>query len=329
MTLNQTNKREYGIDLFRIICCIFVINFHICDLMVANSRRYEFSNYVIYFIGSICVAGFFLMNGYFSGKKKEANIKRDIKKICSYLFQAFIITVIFCIVYHIFGLQTENPIKEYINGFMQKGIIPSIWYLISYAILMLAAPIFLNIKQNHKKIFYGILIGIILFNIVFSKTIYDYTYASSSIFWLHYYLAFFLIGMTFSNITFQKKQKKWLFGLGILSVLIYLYINIMEGKFVLPQASYGSWYFYLYLISVFCFFKTIEIKNKTAINMIEKLSEETFLIYLIAYPFSVLIDHFIPFKMEQNSILISGIIFLVLFVFLTLTNRIRKKIKIT
>ena len=103
----------------------------------------------------------------------------------------------------------------------------------------------------------------------------------------------------------------------------------MEGKFVLPQANYGSWYFYLYLISVFCFFKTIEIKNKTAINVIEKLSEETFLIYLIAYPFSVLIDHFLPFKMEQNSILISGIIFLMLFVFLTLTNRIRKKIKIT
>ena len=125
----KENKREYGLDLFRILCCIFVINFHIWDLMILNSKSASVINFLLYQIGSFCVAGFFVMNGYFAGRKEDVCLKRIIKRIVRYFVLAFLITVIFCFLYIIFGLHAKthfwNILKDLCKKelFLQYGIL--------------------------------------------------------------------------------------------------------------------------------------------------------------------------------------------------------------
>ena len=189
---------------------------------------------------------------------------------------------------------------------------------------MLISPVFIKVKRENKNVFYGMTGCAILLNIFFSKILYLYIKNTSSILWFHYYIAFFLIGMLASDFDIRKKWKS-IFGIiAFIGMVIYLYFNVKTGD--LPQAHYGNWYFYIYLIGDFFLFKSIEIQNEKVKEIISAISSKTFLIYLIGFPFSFLIDHFVHFNMKQNVLMTSIIVFIILLLSLTLVEKLKTKI---
>ena len=63
-----------GLDIFRILCCIGVLNYHVVDdviiiLQSAGGAGESIGGklaYLLYYASSFCVPGFFLLAGYFA-----------------------------------------------------------------------------------------------------------------------------------------------------------------------------------------------------------------------------------------------------------------------
>src|SRR5699024_8524712 len=78
--------RNCGIDIFRILCCIGVLNYHIMDDVInIEGGVAKF----LYFGGAFCIPGFFMLSGYLIEEKRILSIEYCESKIKNILCKLF------------------------------------------------------------------------------------------------------------------------------------------------------------------------------------------------------------------------------------------------
>ena len=176
------SKRNVKIEIIRLIACFAVIWYHIRELPFKING--ELSETAVFFecLCTICVMTFFLITGFFIYNKK-GNIITDwislLKKFLINIFVPFIIVCVITLIFHDF-LISKNSFIECINNInisyiieklflsiksfdvaMLPGTAAHLWYVYSYAIIMLVYPITRYILTKMPK-FVGYLIVAIL-----------------------------------------------------------------------------------------------------------------------------------------------------------------------
>ena len=176
------SKRNVKIEIIRLIACFAVIWYHIRELPFKTNG--ELSETAVFFecLCTICVMTFFLITGFFIYNKK-GNIITDwislLKKFLINIFVPFIIVCVITLIFHDF-LISKNSFIECINNInisyiieklflsiksfdvtMLPGTAAHLWYVYSYAIIMLVYPITRYILTKMPK-FVGYLVVAIL-----------------------------------------------------------------------------------------------------------------------------------------------------------------------
>lgn len=155
-------KRNIKIEIIRIIACMAVIWYHIRELPWKSNG--ELSETAVFFecVCTICVMTFFLITGFFIYNKKGPIISdwiSLIKKFISQVFVLFIVVSIFTIVFHDFLISRQsfiycvqnisinnifttlfNSLRFFTANYL-PGTAAHLWYIFSYAIIIIAYPI--------------------------------------------------------------------------------------------------------------------------------------------------------------------------------------------
>ena len=182
------NNRNVKIELIRIIACMAVIWYHVRELPWKSNG--ELSETAVFFecICTICVMTFFLITGFFIYNKKGTIIGNWIsliKKFFKQVFVFFIIVSVFTIVFHDFLISKESFVNCINNTSIEKiattlfdtfryfsanylpGTAAHLWYIFSYAIIIIAYPITkLIIDKFPRLVIYIILVILTVFMIV-------------------------------------------------------------------------------------------------------------------------------------------------------------------
>lgn len=156
------SKRNIKIEIIRIIACFAVIWYHIRELPWKVNG--ELSETAVFFesVCTICVVTFFLITGFFIYNKK-GNILDDwfslIKKFIFQVFIPFLVICIVSIVFHEFLITRETFFEALKNFSITKictdlyymfiyysvtylpGTSAHLWYVLSYAIIIMVYPI--------------------------------------------------------------------------------------------------------------------------------------------------------------------------------------------
>ena len=182
------NKRNIKIEIIRLIACMAVIWYHIRELPWKTNG--ELSETAVFFecVCTICVMTFFLITGFFIYNRKGTILENWgylIKKFFSQVFIFFILVCIFTIVFHEFLISRESFLYCIQNASFSKiattlfdsfrhfsanylpGTAAHLWYIFSYAIIIIAYPITKFIIEKFPKyITYIILVILTIFMII-------------------------------------------------------------------------------------------------------------------------------------------------------------------
>ena len=155
-------KRNVKVEIIRLIACMAVIWYHVRELPWKTNG--ELSETAVFFesLCTICVMTFFLITGFFIYNKK-GNIFSDwlslIKKFLTQVFVPFLFVVIFTIIFHDFLISKDTFIGciqkfsivniftslydmlRYFTVIYLPGTAAHLWYVFSYAIIIIAYPI--------------------------------------------------------------------------------------------------------------------------------------------------------------------------------------------
>ena len=155
-------KRNVKVEIIRLIACMAVIWYHVRELPWKSNG--ELSETAVFFesLCTICVMTFFLITGFFIYNKK-GNIFSDwlslIKKFLTQVFVPFLFVVIFTIIFHDFLISKDTFIGcilkfsivniftslydmlRYFTVIYLPGTAAHLWYVFSYAIIIIAYPI--------------------------------------------------------------------------------------------------------------------------------------------------------------------------------------------
>lgn len=159
---NTKVGRNVKIEIIRLIACMAVIWYHIRELPWKSNG--ELSETAVFFecVCTICVMTFFLITGFFIYNKNGSIIENWIiliKKFFSQVFIFFICVAIFTIVFHDFLISKESLIYclqhfslikivstlfdtfRHFSANYLPGTAAHLWYIFSYAIIIIAYPV--------------------------------------------------------------------------------------------------------------------------------------------------------------------------------------------
>lgn len=275
-------NRQSNFELIRVFAMIMIVMSHYIQHGFIQSEYIGNQTYIIisHFLGSFGQFGvtlFFLITGYFL-IDKTPNFQSLIKIIIKTIFYSWSIVFVFLL----FLPDTLNFDKIY------QSILPistgQYWFITTYVVLYLIIPILntifnnLSIKQIKG---YLILFGILWFFIpalsykiqfAFSKIL-----GSIYIYMLGAYIKRYKIGF------FEKFNNRLkIYVISIICILLWIYIcykfNLVDRKWWYHLMFMNSIFVLLPSISLFHFFKNINLQYNKIINY---LSTSAFSVYLI------------------------------------------------
>ena len=307
-------KRNYGLDIFRIMCCVGVLNYHVVDDVLGSKL-----SYFIYYASSFCVPGFFMLSGFLIAMRQDVNIVYFENKIKNTMIKLFGWIIFWATMHFIRTAETLDIFREFINSSTAEGILPVAWFLFTYTILMFVAfPICLARKKDMPKRIMFIIV--IAYMVALSFGVGRNNGKPQSL-WLYMYLGYFVTGMVISDLV--KLIKPIYIKIGsiiMLCVCSGVYLN--KWDIGIPGLHYGTWYYTLWLTSIFLLILQIDIKSKKISELIKHMSNNTFTVYLGHLP--VLL--FITQKEPLTSIQGACIMVVFLFVMLNAVAEIFRKI---
>lgn len=137
-------KREQGIDLLRVISCIFVVGLH--TLMPGQG----IINRIFSVSGAVCIPLFWMASGFGIGLKQKVTMKYTMKKILRILLVCFTWEFCHAMVMFVLTGNMRNFISSYLLDFVQKGLFFHFWFMGTMIILYLLAPVVINIAAQNK-----------------------------------------------------------------------------------------------------------------------------------------------------------------------------------
>lgn len=308
-------KRNYGIDIFRIMCCTGVLCYHVMDdLPKTFSIGWGGYAKIIYFGVSFCVPGFFILSGYLYRDKTELSISYIERKIINIMLKLFGWIVFWAAVHYIKTEEIYDLWENFVAGAAGKGILPVSWFLFTYCFLMIAGYPLYYFCRKYPVVFCSI---VILWMIILAL---GGAYIGNTLpqsLWLHLYMGYFCLGMVCNEI--EKKfvlniKSKIIFLLCINISVLATYIGkvINSEEFLLPDRYYGMWFYTIWIVSLFLIVLQVPVKSKKVCQAIEILASNTFVVYLGHLPIVSFITAFFPIKRTLAAIIFIIIIFLFL-----------------
>lgn len=277
-------KRNYGLDLIKIIACILVITLHSLDPTgpVMKNNTFDLG---LYYAGTMAIPIFFMGSGYFVLNKKSISYAYSFRRIRNILAVVLSWLLIFSllrlIVKHKFNFLDE------LGGSAFTGVPNShfyhFWFFWSLIIMLLIAPILVWILQRGFK--YFLILTIIMTIICWVQDIslhIGYAYVMRNIpqvFRLNIWIEYYLLGGLVGNIHFDRiKQymKSHFSEFVILDFLLYaaligysLWNKTIIG-WVYAEANYNNIFVMLIGVISMTLFAISAPKNSEAIEFVIK-----------------------------------------------------------
>lgn len=179
---NTKVGRNVKIEIIRLIACMAVIWYHIRELPWKSNG--ELSETAVFFecVCTICVMTFFLITGFFIYNKKGPIIKdwiSLIKKFLKQVFSFFLFVAIFTLIFHdyliskasfLYCIENVSFVRVFSTLFNSiihltanylPGTAAHLWYVFSYAIIIIAYPITRYVMTKLPKYVGYIIIAIL------------------------------------------------------------------------------------------------------------------------------------------------------------------------
>ena len=274
--------KKSNIEILRIIAFLMVCVIHITsvvlvdNLLVKNSLNWYYA-IIMRSIAAPAICIFIIISGYLTGKKYEKNPKAPFKRL-------FIPLMCYLPVLIYVDYKITNSIVLTINNMISfTGYFYHLWYILVYSVIIfiiynLKKYIKLNKKSYLKIIFF--MLGIITISStimnIFNINIF-YNYFANNIFIYMLILYFFGIIVGNYDIKFKKKYSLIVYLLSILSNIL-IYINF--GEILTFITSTTQIFNCVSAISLFMFFKDINIKSSKFINWIGSLTFGGYIIHV-------------------------------------------------
>lgn len=267
-------SRNYGLDIFRIMCCLGVLNYHVMDDVLQIGGAY-----VLYYGSSFCVPGFFLLSGYLLSGKKAVSIQYIEDKIASTIVKLFGWIIFWAIIHFACTGEYRDIWNDFTAGVGAGGTLPVSWFLFTYMfILILAYP--LSAMQNKYESAFNVLAitWFLLLAVGFGKSI---VISRPQSLWIHLYAGYFIVGMLLHKLEsrFMERKSAVIIVSAIILVLssaVYAQ-NYQVGA---PHQHYGTWYYSAWLISLFMVLTNVRIQNIKIGEIIKRIGGNTFSVYL-------------------------------------------------
>ena len=313
-------ERNCGLDLFRILCCIGVVNYHVMDDLITNP-----GGLIIYYGSSYCVPGFFLLAGFLFAGKKDFSIDYCEKKIVSIVRKLFGWIILLTIVHFILTGEVYNIWSQFTLSLLSKGVLPVAWFLFTYCICVFCEIPIYWLRRKNKIIFYilSIVWTVLLALGVGSNIMLNETQSL----WFHIYIGYFLVGITIYDALYSWHNRRTdviiritLGGAFILSS--YIYYNNIKHFAGLPHLYYGKWYYSVWLISLFFIIFHCGFFVKRHKKILSIISKGTFTVYLGHLPILTYITNIYPIQTLPEAIILVLFLFTILIVLSVLMKKL-------
>lgn len=191
------DTRNYGLDIYRILCCIGVLTYHIMDDVVGKPGE-ELAK-ALYFAASYCVPGFFLLSGYLLGIKEKLPVEYSEEKIAGIIKKLLAWTIFWIVIHFLHTGEIYDLWENFIAGANGRGgILPVAWFLFTYCLLMLLGYPLWHFMKKHPYLFTGMsILWCVLLTFDVGRSLLSTRPQSL---WLHLYAGYFCIGMSLSKV---------------------------------------------------------------------------------------------------------------------------------
>ena len=309
--MEERTDRTISLDIFRILCCFGVLSYH--SMSGALSAKLGMA---LYYGAAYCIPGFFMLSGFLVAQKKVITVEYAENKIKTTLQKFFGWCAFWTCFFFFFRGTIYNPFHEFFSAMQSGGIMPVGWFLFTYCFLIFFSP---YLKKWIEKSFlsFAVCVCILLFLLALRK--FDFlTNSITQSRWLHLYLTYFMLGMALKKISAFKflGTKKYIVALSaiffLLSGLYYAHKVILTGRARMPHQYYGSWYYTIWLVSLFMLVFHIKLSSEHILTKpIKLISRNTFSIYMAHLPILRLISEKMPVSgMKRTTLAWGGVIIL-------------------
>lgn len=281
-------KRNYGLDLLKIISMLMVILLHVTTYGIKNIQCTPLSLkwFDVSIIRSFCYVAvncFVLISGYFMCQKKF-KIDRLLKLWCSVIFYSVTVYIISIIVP---SSGMTFSFKELLKRFMPL-MTSSYWFFNSYFVLMILSPFLNKLIQSMSKeeLKRTVIVLITIFAIIPTFDFFSDPFYSSYGYSFVWFVVLYMISAYIRVSNFDIKNAGMVYflcaGAEIIINVIYQFPKNEHIRFFFVlQTYYNSIFVLLGAISLFCFFRKLDIKNIKLTSAIKWVVPKSFAVYLI------------------------------------------------
>ncbi len=293
---NTLHKRDYGIDLLKVISCCGIVAIHTINI------TYGYINLVLGLMAVICIPLFFMCNGYLMFiKNQEITYKYVFSKILRILLVCFSWELLHALAFWPLN-GFRNFLVSFLKDFIQEGLFYHFWFFGSLIIIQLILPLLSKLQRKCIKgyvalfaLLGAICLGLTVVSLIVKKPLINEVIQTFRIWvWLFYFMAGSLVAIYKDKLTSFVSKHMWKIRLLCLGLIIIclVYINFV-GKYIYLRRDIQYFYQELpVILVVLCLFAVVvcntrrnEFLNKAS----EYLSKSTMGIYIIhPFVFSVL-----------------------------------------
>ncbi|HHU85153.1 MAG TPA: acyltransferase family protein [Clostridiales bacterium] len=327
ITINE--KRDYGIDLLRIVAMFMIVLLHVVNVgggranSVSGTVSYA-AAYGLYIFTFPCVNIYGLISGYVGFSATKTRLTNGITLWARVIFYSLIMGAINII---IFGFSTDTAFAMFFPVTNN-----SYWYFTIYFCLFLLMPLINNgINGLTKRQFSIVIVGLFALTLtttsVFNRDSFVFKYGCS----LPWLLFLYLVGAYIKKYDFLAKIKKWQAVLGFVasSVFVLAYKLILDrvdpflegkggvlgllGKILSPDTFFRHDCIPVFAAGVFylLFFRNLKLSDniKKIISVIAPMAFSVYIIHQNGLVWNnLIVDKFIPLATEKPLILVLGCI---------------------
>lgn len=288
----EVKVRNSSFELLRILCMIMIVILHTLghggalNNLDINSGNFFIAN-LLESLSIVAVNCYILISGFF-GINSEFKLKKVVTLYIQVMFYSIFISLIF------WGNNIE---KLDLNGIVSTAFpitMQTWWFMSVFLVLYLFTP-YVNklLKSISKKDFHNLLFILILVFIIWPSLPKFRPIDNQGGYSLYSFLLLYIVGAYISLYHKEKSLNKYtLISIYILSSILLCVFNVTISRIVGYNWGWYSYNFILIFISslsLFLFFKEINIKN-TVINKVGSLTLGIYLIHDHGYVRSFIYD---------------------------------------
>lgn len=269
-------KKNYSIELFRIICMLFIIMIHLLghgNGLPSNTSNLYSTGLLIQQICRFAVPGFMMISGYVL-YNKQFRLCRFIKIVVQVQFYSLIFYFLSISILRL-GFNRSEFIMSLFPVLSRRH-----WYVTDYVVILFISPFINIISEKLDKITFQYFIVLLLVGMFLVPDVVYYSawINTGGIEGILYFIVFFIIGSYFGK--FKPKFKysnfyPFVFFAGLL--LMNRVVNIISSYNSAIQLG-TSFLAALYAISMFSAFLSFKPK---CIKLLQILGPSTFGVYLL------------------------------------------------